>query len=364
MSLTLIRPAPPIDLNPEQRLAVEHGIGEARGPGPLLVIAGAGSGKTAMLAHRVAALILAGADPKRIMLATFSRRAAAELGRRVERLLVRRLPPEAAAAAMPAYSGTFHAIGARLLREYAPRLGLDPSFSIHDREDSGDLMNWARHEAGLGDISMKQRFPTKATCLAIYSRVVNARGELKDTLGKWFPWVAGHEAPLRALFAAYVEMKQRQNVLDYDDLLLYFAQMLTEPMIAAEIAARFDHLLVDEYQDTNALQGEIVLALRPQGRGLTVVGDDAQAIYSFRAATVRNILDFPKNFEPPARVVTLDRNYRSTRAILAAANSVIALAPERFAKNLWSDRKEGAAPALVTVADEADQARFVATSVL
>ena len=276
------------------------------------MVAGAGSGKTAMLAHRVAALILAGADPKRIMLATFSRRAAAELGRRVERLLARRLAPEAAAAATPAYAGTFHAIGARLLREYAPRLGLDPQFTIHDREDSADLMNWARHEAGLGDT--KERFPTKATCLAIYSRVVNARGELKAVLGKWFPWVAAHEAPLRALFPSYVEMKQRQNVLDYDDLLLYFAQMLTEPAIAAEIAGRFDHLLVDEYQDTNALQGEIVLALRPQGRGLTVVGDDAQAIYSFRAATVRNILDFPRAFDPPALIVTLERNYRSSGA--------------------------------------------------
>src|SRR5271166_1124323 len=364
MSLALIRSSPAVELNPEQMLAVEHGIGDPGGPGPLLVVAGAGSGKTAMLAHRVAALILAGADPKRIMLATFSRRAAAELGRRVERLLARRLAPEAAQAATPAYAGTFHAIGARLLREYATRLGLDPQFTIHDREDSADLMNWARHEAGLGDISMKQRFPTKATCLAIYSRVVNARGELKDTLGKWFPWVAGHEAPLRALFAAYVEMKQRQNVLDYDDLLLYFAQMLAEPGIASEVAARFDHLLVDEYQDTNALQGEIVLRLRPRGRGLTVVGDDAQSIYSFRSATVRNILDFPSAFDPPARIVTLDRNYRSTRPILSAANAVIALAPERFAKDLWTDRASGAPPSLLTVAEEADQARYVAARVL
>ena len=301
-----------------------------------------------MLAHRVAALILAGANPKRIMLATFSRRAAAELNRRVERLLARRLALEAAAAAVPAYSGTFHAIGARLLREYAPRLGLDPQFTIHDREDSADLMNWARHEAGLTET--RERFPTKGTCLAIYSRVVNARGDLSATL--------------RALFAAYVEAKQRQNVLDYDDLLLYFAQMLAEPEIAAEVAERFDHLLVDEYQDTNALQGEIVLGLRPRGAGLTVVGDDAQAIYSFRAATVRNILDFPRAFDPPARVVTLDRNYRSTGPILAAANAVIALAPERFAKDLWTDRTSGAPPALVTVAEEADQARYVATRVL
>jgi DNA helicase-2/ATP-dependent DNA helicase PcrA len=362
MSLALIRSSPAVELNPEQQLAVEHGIGDPEGSGPLLVIAGAGSGKTAMLAHRVAALILAGADPKRIMLATFSRRAAAELGRRVERLLARRLAPEAAAAATPACAGTFHGLGARLLREYATRLGLDPQFTIHDREDSADLMNWARHEMGLGDL--KQRFPTKATCLTIYSRVVNAQGDLKVTLGKWFPWVAAHEDALRALFAAYVEMKQRQNVLDYDDLLLYFAQMLAEPAIAAEIAARFDHLLVDEYQDTNALQGEIVLALRPRGRGLTVVGDDAQAIYSFRAATVRNILDFPRAFDPPAHVVTLERNYRSSGAILAAANAAIALAPERFAKTLRTDRPHGPLPALVTVADDADQARFVAARVL
>jgi DNA helicase-2/ATP-dependent DNA helicase PcrA len=362
MSLALIRSHAAVELNPEQQLAVEHGIGAAEGPSPLLVIAGAGSGKTAMLAHRVAALILAGADPKRIMLATFSRRAAAELIRRVERLLARRLAPEAAAAAAPEYAGTFHAIGARLLREYAPRVGLDPQFTIHDREDSADLMNWARHEAGLTET--RERFPTKATCLAIYSRIVNARADLGTTIGKWFPWVAAHEEALRALFRAYVEAKQRQSVLDYDDLLLWFVQMLGEPDIAAEIAGRFDHLLVDEYQDTNALQAEIVLTLRPQGRGLTVVGDDAQSIYSFRSATVRNILDFPGSFDPPARVVTLDRNYRSTQAILGAANAVIALAPERFAKELWTDRREGAAPLLIAVAEEADQARFVATSVL
>jgi DNA helicase-2/ATP-dependent DNA helicase PcrA len=362
MSLAPIRSSPAVDLNPEQQLAVEYGLGEPTGSGPLLVIAGAGSGKTAMLAHRVAALILSGADPKRIMLATFSRRAAAELVRRVERLLARRLAPEAAAAATPAYAGTFHGLGARLLREYATRLGLDPQFTIHDREDSADLMNWARHELGVGDL--KQRFPTKATCLTIYSRVVNAQGDLKVTLGKWFPWVAAHEDALRGLFASYVEMKQRQNVLDYDDLLLYFAQMLAEPAIAAEIAGRFDHLLVDEYQDTNALQGEIVLRLRPLGRGLTVVGDDAQAIYSFRAATVRNILDFPAAFDPPAHVVTLERNYRSSGAILTAANAAIALAPERFAKTLRTDRPHGPLPALVTVADDADQARFVVTRVL
>jgi DNA helicase-2/ATP-dependent DNA helicase PcrA len=354
--------APLADLNDAQRAAVEHGGGDPDGPAPLLVIAGAGSGKTNTLAHRVAHLILAGADPRRIMLATFSRRAAAELNRRVERLLRRKLADEAAARATPIYAGTFHAIGARLLREYAVRLGLDPNFTIHDREDSADLMNWARHAAGLSD--RPDRFPTKATCVAIYSRVVNARAPLGETLGKHFPWAAAHEAALRELFASYVEAKQRQSVLDYDDLLLYFAQMLAEPEIAAEIADRFDHLLVDEYQDTNRLQAEIAVALRPRGRGLTVVGDDAQSIYSFRAATVRNILDFPGSFDPPARIVTLDRNYRSTQPILAASNAVISLAPERYAKDLWSDRAAGARPALVTVAEEADQARYVATRVL
>src|SRR5271167_1931221 len=362
MSLALIRTTLAVELNPEQLIAVEHGIGDPQGPGPLLVVAGAGSGKTAMLAHRVAALILAGADPKRIMLATFSRRAAAELGRRVERLLARRLAPEAAAAATPAYAGTFHAIGARLLREYAARLSLDANFTIHDREDSADLMNLTRHSAGLSQTP--ERFPTKATCVAIYSRVVNARAILAETLGRHFPWAAAHEAALASLFAAYVEAKQAQGVLDYDDLLLYFAQALAEPALAAEISGRFDHLFVDEYQDTNSLQAEIALALRPAGRGLTVVGDDAQSIYSFRAATVRNILDFPAAFDPPARVVTLERNYRSSGAILAAANAAIALAPERFAKTLRTDRPHGPLPALVTVADDSDQARFVATRVL
>ena len=350
------------ELNDAQRVAVEHGVGGAGGSPPLLVIAGAGSGKTNTLAHRVAHLILSGADPKRIMLATFSRRAAAELNRRVERLLRGRLGPEAAAAATPGYAGTFHSLGARLLREYATRLGLEANFTIHDREDSADLMNWSRHAAGLSD--RPDRFPSKATCVAIYSRVVNSRAPLGEVLGKHFPWAAAHADALRDLFARYVEAKQAQSVLDYDDLLLYLAQMLAEPEIAAEVAARFDHLLVDEYQDTNKLQAEIALALRPRGQGLTVVGDDAQSIYSFRAATVRNILDFPGHFDPPARIVTLERNYRSTQPILAASNAVIGLAPERFAKDLWSERVSSALPAMVTTPDEAEQARYVATRVL
>ena len=349
-------------LNPEQRRAVEHGAGLAV-PGPLLVIAGAGSGKTNTLAHRVAHLIVRGADPRRILLMTFSRRAATEMSRRVERIAARVMGTSSGAVTDAlTWSGTFHGIGARLLREHATQIGLDTAFTIHDREDSADLMNLVRHELGLSE--SKSRFPTKGTCLAIYSRVVNSQDQLEDVLKTTFPWCAMWPEQLRTLFGAYVAAKQAQNVLDYDDLLLYWAGMMADPGVAATISARFDHVLVDEYQDTNRLQSSVLLALRPGGQGLTVVGDDAQSIYSFRAATVRNILDFPAAFDPPADIVTLDRNYRSTQPILAAANAVIDLASERFTKNLWTDRQSDAKPLLVTVRDEADQARYVVHKVL
>jgi DNA helicase-2/ATP-dependent DNA helicase PcrA len=350
-------------LNPEQRRAVEHG---ARGAGPcppLLVIAGAGSGKTNTLAHRVAHLIVEGADPRRILLMTFSRRAASEMTKRVERIARKVMGDKSGIMTDAlAWAGTFHGIGARLLREYADRIGLDPAFTIHDREDSADLMNLVRHEKGYS--KTKSRFPTKGTCLAIYSRCVNAETAIEQVLGAAFPWCAGWAAELKELFAAYVEAKQKQGVLDYDDLLLYWAQTVSDAELASEIGGRFDHVLVDEYQDTNRLQSSILLALKPGGHGLTVVGDDAQSIYSFRAATVRNILDFPGQFSPSAGIITLDRNYRSTQAILAAANGVIDLAKERFTKNLWTDRTSGAKPQLVTVRDEADQARCIVERVL
>ena len=350
-------------LNPEQRRAVEHG---AEGPGPfapLLVIAGAGSGKTNTLAHRVAHLIVGGADPRRILLMTFSRRAASEMTKRVERIARKVLGDNAGVMTDAlAWAGTFHGIGARLLRDYAEQIGLDPAFTIHDREDSADLINLIRHQKGFS--KTKERFPTKGTCLAIYSRCVNAEVAIEQVLGSSFPWCAGWAAELKELFAAYVEAKQAQNVLDYDDLLLYWAQTMSDPALASDIRGRFDHVLVDEYQDTNRLQSSILLALKPGGHGLTVVGDDAQSIYSFRAATVRNILDFPSQFSPQADIITLDRNYRSTQTILAAANGVIDLARERFTKNLWTDRTSGAKPQLVTVRDEADQARCIVERVL
>ncbi|MCB5204789.1 ATP-dependent helicase [Neorhizobium sp. T786] len=353
-------------LNDRQREAVEHGIGQPEGgiAGPLLIIAGAGSGKTNTLAHRVAHLIVHGADPRRILLMSFSRRAASEMTRRVQRICREVLGDNAAVMTDAlAWAGTFHGIGARLLRMYAEQIGLNVDFTIHDREDSADLMNLVRHELGFS--KSESRFPTKGTCLAIYSRVVNSEGSILEVLKSAYPWVVGWEEQLKELFAGYVEAKQAQNVLDYDDLLLYWAQMVSEPELAEDIGCRFDYVLVDEYQDTNRLQSSILMSLKPEGRGLTVVGDDAQSIYSFRAATVRNILDFPNEFSPkPADVITLDRNYRSTQPILAAANGVIGLARERYTKNLWTDRESEQRPLLVTVKDETDQAAYIVEQVL
>ncbi|HEX2336513.1 MAG TPA: ATP-dependent helicase [Hyphomicrobiaceae bacterium] len=350
-------------LNCEQRTAVEHGV-VAKGAniaGPLLVIAGAGSGKTNTLAHRAAHLIVNGADPGRILLLTFSRRAAAEMERRAERIIKAAIGVNHAPARI-GWSGTFHAIAARLLRNYAHHIGLDPSFTIHDREDSADLMNLVRHERGLSE--QNRRFPLKATCLAIYSRSVNATEALETVLLKQFPWCAEWKVELRDLFDAYVEAKQSQHVLDYDDLLLYWAELMKVPELASGVRQQFDHVLVDEYQDTNALQAAILLALKPDGAGLTVVGDDAQAIYGFRAANVRNILDFPAHFSPAARLLTLEENYRSTPPILAASNAVIGLARERFTKNLRAQRTGDGKPSLVTVADDVGQVSFVVEGIL
>jgi DNA helicase-2/ATP-dependent DNA helicase PcrA len=348
-------------LNDRQRQAVEFGTAGPGLPPPLLIIAGAGSGKTSTLAHRVAHLLVGGADPRRILIMTFSRRAATELARRVERIAAQALGQGPAAEAL-AWAGTFHGIGARLLREHALQIGLDPDFSIHDREDSADLMNLVRH--GLGLSKTESRFPAKGTCLAIYSRAVNGEEPLADVLRQHFPWCAAWEGELRRLFAGYVEAKQAQNVLDYDDLLLAWAQVMEHPDFAAHLGATWDHVLIDEYQDTNRLQARILMALKPDGRGMTVVGDDAQSIYAFRAATVRNILDFPRAFSPPAEVITLDRNYRSTQPILAAANAVIEEARERFAKSLWTDRASAQKPRLVTVLNEGDQARHFVDRIL
>ena len=358
---TIPRLDPFATLNAEQRAAVEHGLG-AVPAAPLLVIAGAGTGKTMTLASRVARLVLEGADPQRILLLTFSRRAAQQMERRCARMLHAALGfgSTQRAPGLP-WAGTFHSIGARLLRDFAGAIGLAPQFTIHDRGDAEDLMGLVRQELGLA--ATTRRFPMKGTCLAIYSRVVNSQLPLASVVQTLYPWCLGWEEELKQLLRAYVHAKQQQQVLDYDDLLLYWQQMMAEPALAAAIGARFDHVLVDEYQDTNRLQAAILKALKPDGLGLTVVGDDAQSIYAFRAAEVRNILDFPAQFDPPARVMTLTRNYRSTQPILDASNAVISLAAERFTKDLWSD-KTGEPPRLVTVDDEMAQAQWVAEQVL
>jgi len=356
-------PDPFEQLNAEQRAAVEHDVGAAV-VRPLLVVAGAGSGKTNTLAHRVARLIQSGADPQRILLLTFSRRAANEMGQRAAGVLQRIFGVSSQAVASLPWAGTFHSIGARLLREYAGRIGLEASFTIHDRADSEDLMGMVRQDVGLGTTTGQKRFPLKGTCLAIYSRVVNSREPLGEVLQSTFPWCAEWEDDLKRLFGAYVDAKQEQNVLDYDDLLLFWSEMASDPELGPELGALFDHVLVDEYQDTNRLQATVITGMKPDGRGVMVVGDDAQAIYSFRGATVRNILDFPQQFSQAARIVTLDRNYRSTQAILDASNAVIEAALERHAKTLWTDKPSSAKPQLVLIPDEAEQARWVCNRVL
>ena len=355
-------------LNPAQRQAAEYGEKNADQPfraGPLLVIAGAGTGKTMTLAHRVAHLILQGVSPERILLLTFTRRAAQEMTRRVD-AIVRRTLTATDAHAVPAgvlpWSGTFHSIGNRLLRRYAHNLGLDPGFSVLDRTDAADVIDVVRHELALTRKS--RRFPKKDTCLAIYSRCVNTQKSLPVVLNETYPWCADWEAELRELFREYVDRKQQSQTLDYDDLLLYWSHLVADEEFAAEIGSGFDQILVDEYQDTNLVQAQILRALRPDGQGVTVVGDDAQSIYSFRAAEVENILSFPDQFIPSAQVISLEENYRSTQPILDSANCLIAESDRQYRKNLYSVRKDGAMPSYVSVEDGDAEAEFVVQSVL
>jgi DNA helicase-2/ATP-dependent DNA helicase PcrA len=336
-------------LNPAQRQAATHGNG------PLLILAGAGTGKTNTLAHRVAHLVLNGVRPERILLLTFTRRAALEMTRRAQRVVAGALQGAGGAPSglrLP-WSGTFHAVANRLIRQHHRRLGLAESFSVLDRADAADLLDVVRHEKGLS--AKEKRFPRKDTCLAIYSHRVNTQGTLMDSLISTFPWCAEWEEELKGLFKGYVDRKLNNQALDYDDLLLYWHAMMQDAALAAEIGARFDHVLVDEYQDTNRLQAEILHGLKPSGEGLTVVGDDAQAIYSFRAATVENIRDFEGEYK--AAVVPLEENYRSTQEVLDAANALMG-------KRLVSRSRRGGRPRYVTVADDQAQAGYVVGEVL
>lgn len=343
------------ELNPQQRQAAAHGMG------PLLIVAGAGTGKTATLVHRVAWLIAGGVAPERIVLLTFTRRAAAEMIRRAGSVLQKLRDLQQAGdrqgqAVGRVWGGTFHAIATRLLRRYGRAIGLPEQFTIHDRSDSEDLLNVVRSELGL--TKTDRRFPKKGTCMAIYSRCVNARQRLPEVLKRHFPWCQEWEDDLKKLFDAYVDRKEAASVLDYDDLLLFWHALMNDDQAGPVIRDMFDCVLVDEYQDTNRLQAEIIYRLSPEGRGLTVVGDDAQSIYSFRAATVRNIRELPERYSN-ASIVALEQNYRSTVPILEATNAVIAQARDRFAKNLWSERTSGQQPVLLSCEDEEDQSFFL-----
>ena len=354
-------------LNRKQREAAEFGSG------PLLIIAGAGTGKTNTLAHRVAHLVLSGAKPERILLLTFTRRAALEMTRRTQRIVgamgapIARIAPTAPTAPIRLpWSGTFHSIANRLIRRHAAAVGLDTSFSVLDRGDAADLMDVLRHELGFS--KAEKRFPRKDTCLAIYSHRVNTQRPLADTLDAVFPWCAEWEPQLTGLYRAYVDKKLANQALDYDDLLLYWHAMMSDDRLSAEIGGEFDHILVDEYQDTNVLQADILKSLRRNGNGVTVVGDDAQAIYSFRAATVDNILGFPQQYVPenglPASVITLEDNYRSTQGVLDAANALMAEGTRQYRKVLRTTKGAGHAPHYVTVADDQSQAEYVVERIL
>ena len=336
-------------LNERQRVAAQSSSH------PLLIIAGAGTGKTNTLAHRVAHLVIEGVAPERILLLTFTRRAALEMTRRAGRIVAEAHP----SVRLP-WSGTFHSVANRLIRRHCAAVGLTESFSVLDRGDAADLMDVVRHELGFS--KTEKRFPRKDTCVAIYSHRVNTQGTLAGTLKEAFPWCVEWEGELKTLFGKYVERKLDNQALDYDDLLLYWHAMMEDESLAREIGENWDHVLVDEYQDTNALQAQILARLRPDGKGLTVVGDDAQAIYSFRAATVENILEFEKRFG--ASVVTLEENYRSTQPVLDAANALMREASRQYQKELRSPRGDGPKPRYVTVSDDAAQAKYVVTRVL
>ncbi|MDR2439038.1 MAG: ATP-dependent helicase [Planctomycetaceae bacterium] len=344
-------------LNKEQQKAVSHS------GGPLLIIAGAGTGKTKTLVHRVAWLIEHGMEPSRILLLTFTRRAAFEMLHRVDEVLRQQQITQKSSFHNyhAIWGGTFHAVATRLLRMYGTTIGLPQNFTILDRGDSENLIGTIRTESGLDKATLK--FPKKGTCMTVYSLHINSREPVECLVAKRFPWIKSHLTNLEQLFQTYEKRKLNAATLDYDDLLLYWLKLLENKEIAPKIINRFDHILVDEYQDTNIVQSDILRLLCPTNKGLTVVGDDAQSIYSFRAATIRNILDFPKQF-PKTTVVTLEQNYRSTPTILKTTNQVIDIAKERYTKNLRSDKKQDVQPVLLRCYNDEEQVHFVVREIL
>jgi DNA helicase-2/ATP-dependent DNA helicase PcrA len=357
-------------LNPQQRRAATFGTpvpDKGVTAGPLLILAGAGTGKTNTLAHRTAHLVLNGVDPSRIMMLTFTRRAAQEMIKRTQGIVAEVLSDRGKAGDRSVISrlqwaGTFHSVGNRILRLYAKHLGLDPNYSVLDRSDAADLMDVVRHELGFS--GKEKRFPRKDACLAIYSYRVNTRLSLKQTLEEQYPWCREWEADLTRLYREYVARKQKNRALDFDDLLLFWHVMMQTPALAQSLAKNFDHLLVDEYQDTSTLQGEIIHSLKPDGQGVTVVGDDAQAIYSFRAAAVENILGFADRYKPKADMVVLAQNYRSAQPVLDTANALMSDGPRQHRKTLLGTRQSGQKPYYVALDDVQAQADYITGKIL
>jgi DNA helicase-2/ATP-dependent DNA helicase PcrA len=339
-------------LNEQQRVAATHP------GGPLLVLAGAGTGKTTTLAARVAWLIGEGAAPERVLLLTFTRRAAREMLTRARSYLGRSPHGRHAGRVV---GGTFHSVAHRFVRRHATALGLPAGFGVLDAGDAADLLDLVRQDAGVGQTG--RRFPRKATLLDIYSRTVNAQRPLRELLAEAFPWCERHGDDLAKLFVEYGARKRSLGVLDLDDLLLYWRALAQDGVVGGQIAGAVDHLLVDEYQDVNGLQVDLVRALRADCPEVTVVGDDLQAIYGFRSASPGHILDFPQHF-PGATTVALERNYRATQPLLDVANAVAEQASRAYRKALRAERPGGRAPELVACLDESAQASEVCERVL
>jgi DNA helicase-2/ATP-dependent DNA helicase PcrA len=337
-------------LNDEQRAAATHP------GGPLLILAGAGTGKTTTLCARVAWLLAQGVAAERILLLSFTRRAAREMVERTRALAGRVVPNSGRVL-----GGTFHSVAHRMVRLHASSLGLAPGFGVLDAGDAADLLDLVRQEHGQAE--RRRRFPRAQTMLDIYSRTVNAQTPLAHVLAESFAWCEEHRDALAEIFRAYGARKRALGLLDLDDLLLSWRALAADELIGPRMAAAFDHVLVDEYQDVNGLQVDIVRGLRPGHPGLTAVGDDLQAIYGFRAASARHILDFPAQFAG-TEMVMLERNYRSTAPILAVANAVSRQDRLGFSKELWTERDGGRLPELVFPRDEGEQAGEVCDRVL
>jgi DNA helicase-2/ATP-dependent DNA helicase PcrA len=322
--------------------------------GPLLVIAGAGTGKTRTLVYRVARLVEIGVDPRSILLLTFTRRAAEEMLRRASLLIDNRCAKVA--------GGTFHSFANIVLRRFGGKISLSPSFTIMDRPDSEDVVQLLRAELGLN--TKERRFPRKQTVAEIYSMALNKQWTIPDLIERDYPHLYDSLEDLLRLYERYVEYKRGKALLDYDDLLIKLKDLLSgdEP-IRRRLSETYRFIMVDEYQDTNRLQAEIVRLLATTHDNVMVVGDDAQSIYSFRGANFRNIMDFSKDF-PGTRMITLEENYRSTQPILSLTNEIIDRARERYEKNLFTCKEQGDIPLLVRAESEQAQSRFVCQKVL